>query len=277
MKEGNNMLRTEMRNPNTTHIDKMSTMEMLQVIQAENINAVNAVGAQLEDIGKAVDAITEAFNAGGRLIYMGAGTSGRTGVIDATECPPTFGVAPGQVVGIIAGGKETMFRASENQEDNAEAGVKDLKEKELTGKDVVVGVSAAGGAAYVIGGLEYAKSLGCVTVGLTSNAGTLLDQTADISIVCDTGPEVITGSTRMKAGTSQKLVLNMLSTCPMIKTGKVYENLMINLSATNEKLIQRMKRIVSEITGITTDEAEKYLQQSDWNIRKAIALYEARK
>ena len=269
------MLRTEMRNPNTTHIDKMSTMEMLQVIQAENINAVNAVGAQLENIGKAVDAITEAFNAGGRLIYMGAGTSGRTGVIDATECPPTFGVAPGQVVGIIAGGKETMFRASENQEDNAEAGVKDLKEKELTGKDVVVGVSAAGGAAYVIGGLEYAKSLGCVTVGLTSNAGTLLDQTADISIVCDTGPEVITGSTRMKAGTSQKLVLNMLSTCPMIKTGKVYENLMINLSATNEKLIQRMKRIVSEITGITTDEAEKYLQQSDWNIRKAIALYEA--
>ena len=269
------MLRTEMRNPNTTHIDKMSTMEMLQVIQAENINAVNAVGAQLKNIGKAVDAITEAFNAGGRLIYMGAGTSGRTGVIDATECPPTFGVAPGQVVGIIAGGKETMFRASENQEDNAEAGVKDLKEKELTGKDVVVGVSAAGGAAYVIGGLEYAKSLGCVTVGLTSNAGTLLDQTADISIVCDTGPEVITGSTRMKAGTSQKLVLNMLSTCPMIKTGKVYENLMINLSATNEKLIQRMKRIVSEITGITTDEAEKYLQQSDWNIRKAIALYEA--
>lgn len=271
------MLRTEMRNPNTTHIDKMSTMEMLRVIQEENVNAVNAVGAQLENIAKAVEAITEAFNNGGRLIYMGAGTSGRTGVIDATECPPTFGVQPGQVVGIIAGGNDTMFRASENQEDNAEAGVKDLKEKNLTGKDVVVGVSAAGGAAYVIGALEYAKSLGCVTVGLTSNAGTLLDQTADISIVCDTGPEVITGSTRMKAGTSQKLVLNMLSTCPMIKTGKVYENLMINLSATNEKLIQRMKRIVAEITGITTDEAERYLQQSDWNIRRAIALYEAQK
>ena len=269
------MLRTEMRNPKTTHIDKMSTMEMLQVIQEENVNAVNAVGAQLENIAKAVEAITEAFNAGGRLIYMGAGTSGRTGVIDATECPPTFGVAPGQVVGIIAGGNDTMFRASENQEDNAEAGVKDLKERDLTGKDVVVGVSAAGGAAYVIGALEYAESLGCVTVGLTSNAGTLLDKTADISIVCDTGPEVITGSTRMKAGTSQKLVLNMLSTCPMIKTGKVYENLMINLSATNEKLIQRMKRIVAEVTGITADEAEQYLQQSDWNIRRAIALYEA--
>lgn len=269
------MLRTEMRNPNTTHIDKMSTMEMLQAIQRENINAVHAVGDALEQIALAVDAITAAMERGGRLIYIGAGTSGRTGVIDATECPPTFGVAPGAVVGIIAGGKETMFRASENQEDNAAAGREDLIANKLESRDVVVGVSAAGGAAYVIGALEYAKSLGCVTVGLTSNAGTLLDQTADISIVCDTGPEVITGSTRMKAGTSQKLVLNMLSTCPMIKTGKVYENLMINLSATNEKLLGRMKRIVSQIKGIGEDEAAAYLERSGWNIRAALALYEA--
>ncbi len=268
------MLRTEMRNPNTTHIDTMTTLQMLQVIQEENINAANAVGAQLESIGKAVDAIADAFNKGGRLIYMGAGTSGRTGVIDATECPPTFGVSPEQVIGIIAGGKETMFRASENQEDNAASGVQDLKERNVTGLDVIVGVSAAGGAAYVIGALEYAKSLGCTTVGLTSNAGTLLDKTADISIVCDTGPEVITGSTRMKAGTAQKLVLNMLSTCAMIKTGKVYENLMINLSATNEKLLGRMKRIVSEITGVTLEQAEILLEDSDWNIRSAIALHE---
>ncbi len=268
------MLRTEMRNPNTTHIDKMSTLEMLQVIQQENLNAVNAVGQQLENIGKAVDAITLAFQTGGRLIYMGAGTSGRTGVIDATECPPTFGVEPGQVVGIIAGGNETMFRASENQEDNAQAGVQDLKDRQLNSRDVVVGVSAAGGAAYVVGALEYAKSLGCVTVGLTSNAGTLVDKTADISIVCDTGPEVITGSTRMKAGTSQKLVLNMLSTCPMIKTGKVYENLMINLNATNEKLLGRMKRIVSEITGVEDTAAQELLERADWNIRRAIALHE---
>ncbi len=268
------MLRTEMRNPKTTHIDKMSTAQMLQAIQDENINAVHAVGQQLDAIGQAVDAIAHAFENGGRLIYMGAGTSGRTGVIDATECPPTFGVPAGQVIGIIAGGEKTMFRASENQEDNAEAGVRDLQEKQLNSHDIVVGVSAAGGAAYVIGALEYAKSIGCTTVGLTSNPGTLLDKTADISIVCDTGPEVITGSTRMKAGTAQKLVLNMLSTGAMIKTGKVYENLMINLSATNEKLLGRMKRIVSEITGVDLEKAEQLLERSDWNIRGAIALHE---
>jgi N-acetylmuramic acid 6-phosphate etherase len=269
------MLKTEMRNPNTTHIDTMSTMEMLQTIQQENINAVHAVGDQLPAIARAVDAITAAFNAGGRLIYMGAGTSGRLGVIDATECPPTFGVSPEQVVGIIAGGRDAMFRSSENQEDNAVAGVRDLKAANLRAEDVLVGISAAGGAAYVIGGLEYAKSLGCVTVGVTSNAGTLLDTTADIAIVCDTGAEVVTGSTRMKAGTAQKLVLNMLSTCPMIQTGKVYQNLMINLNASNEKLTGRMKRIVAEILTISTDEAEIWLEKAGWNIRRAIALFEA--
>ena len=204
------MLRTEMRNPNTTHIDKMSTVDMLRAIQDENYNAVRAVGEQIDHIAEAVDAISVAFEKGGRLIYIGAGTSGRTGVIDATECAPTYGVPQGTVIGIIAGGKETMFRASENQEDNEIAGVEDLKAQNLNGNDVVVGVSAAGGAAYVIGALEYAKSLGCVTVGLTSNADTLLDRTAQISIVTDTGPEVITGSTRMKSGNAQKMVLNML-------------------------------------------------------------------
>ena len=268
------MLKTEMRNPKTTHIDTMTTMQMLQVIQEENINAVNAVGAQLEQIAKAVDAITEAFHAGGRLIYMGAGTSGRTGVIDATECPPTFGTDPAQVIGILAGGPNAMFRSAENQEDNAQAGENDLKYHNLTEKDVVVGVSAAGAAAYVIGGLTYANSTGCITVGLTSNPGTPLDNIAKISIVCDTGPEVITGSTRMKAGTAQKLVLNMLSTCSMIQTGKVYENLMINLRPTNEKLAHRMERIVSEITGVTEAEAVTLLEQSDWNIRRAVALFQ---
>ena len=267
------MLKTEMRNPKTTHIDKMSTLEMLNIIQEENINAVNAVGAQLEAIAKAVDAVTAAFCAGGRLIYLGAGTSGRTGVIDAAECPPTFGTDPGQVIGILAGGKNAMFRAAENQEDNALAGENDLKAHDLTANDVVVGISAAGGAAYVIGGLTYANSLGCVTVGLTSNAGTTLDKIAQISIVCDTGPEVITGSTRMKAGTAQKLVLNMLTTCSMIQTDKVYENLMINLRPTNEKLSHRMERIVSDITGVTEAEATTLLEQSDWNIRRAIDLF----
>lgn len=260
-----------MRNPKTTHIDKMSTIEMLKAIQDENIYAVNAVGNALDSIAEAVDAITEAIKNGGRLIYMGAGTSGRTGVIDATECPPTFGVSPETVVGIIAGGKEAMFKASENQEDSAEHGIKDLKNINLNSKDIVVGISAAGGAAYVISALEYAKSIGCTTVGLTSNEGTLLDKTADISIVTDTGAEVITGSTRMKAGTAQKLVLNMLSTCPMIKNGNVYENLMINLNATNIKLKQRMISIVCDITGCDKDTSEKLLSENDWNIRKAIS------
>lgn len=266
------MLKTEMRNPKTTHIDKMGTIEMLKVIQEENLVAVNAVGDALEDIAKAVDVITNAISNGGRLIYMGAGTSGRTGVIDATECPPTFGVDPNTVVGIIAGGKEAMFKASENQEDNGEYGIRDLKNNNVTSKDVVVGISAAGGADYVIKALEYAKSIGCTTVGVTSNKGTLLDKTADISIVTDTGAEVVTGSTRMKAGTAQKLVLNMLSTCPMIKNGNVYENLMINLNATNIKLVQRMINIVCDIKGCDRETAEELLKKADWNIKKAISL-----
>ena len=268
------MLKTEMRNPETTHIDKMSTRDMLQAIQRENVRAVNAVGEQLDSIASAVETIAEAFEKGGRLFYMGAGTSGRLGVVDASECPPTFGVDHGLVVGIIAGGKEAMFRATENKEDSAEAGVEDLKSYAPTNVDVVVGISAAGGAAYVIGALDYAKSIGCKTIGITSNAGTALDLTADISIVTDTGPEAITGSTRMKAGTAQKLVLNMLSTGAMIKTGKVYENLMINLSAKNAKLLQRMKRIISEIKGITPEEAQAYLEATDWDLRKALELYE---
>lgn len=264
------MQKTEMRNPLTTHIDKMSTSEMLQVIQNENRNAVEAVGEALEDIGKAVDAISASLEKGGRLIYMGAGTSGRLGVIDAAECPPTYGVSYDTVIGIIAGGKEAMFRANEGGEDDPMAGVADLKEKELKSCDTVVGISAAGNAAYVIHALEYAKSIGCTTVGISSNHGCLLEKTADIAIITDTGAEVITGSTRMKAGTAQKLVLNMLSTCAMVKTGKVYENLMINLRPTNIKLARRMISIVSEIMECDEEKAEKLLNENDWNIRKAV-------
>lgn len=267
------MLKTEMRNPDSRHIDTMSTREMLEVIQNENINAVNAVGEVIPDIERAVDAISLAFEKGGRLIYMGAGTSGRLGVVDASECPPTFGVDHGKVIGLIAGGKEAMFRAVENKEDSGDAGVEDLKGINLTADDVVVGISAAGGADYVIGALEYAKSIGCVTVGITSNEGTLLDKCPDISIVTDTGAEVVTGSTRMKAGTAQKLVLNMLSTSAMIKAGYVYENLMINLSATNIKLKGRMIRIVSDILEIQNEKSEKLLEEAGWNIKAAIKLY----
>lgn len=264
------MLKTEMRNEKTKHIDQMTTAEMLTVMNEENAVAVNAVGEALPQIARAVDAAAEAMMNGGRLIYMGAGTSGRLGVIDAAECPPTFGVSPDLVVGIIAGGKECMFRAAESQEDDGAHGVADLKEKNLTSRDVVVGISAAGGAAYVVGALEYAKSLGCTTVGITSNAETPLDQTADISIVTDTGAEVITGSTRLKAGTAQKLVLNMISTCAMIKCGHVYENLMINLRPTNQKLRGRMVRIVAAILDVDENEATARLEANQWNIRQAI-------
>ena len=264
------LLKTEMRNPNTTHIDSMSTAMMLECIQKENENAVLAVRNALSKIEIACDIIAEKLLSGGRLIYVGAGTSGRLGVLDAAECPPTFGVSKDMVIGIIAGGEKCMFQAAESEEDNFESGVKDLKDKHLTKDDVVVGISAAGNAQYVIGAISYANDLGCETIGITSNEDTLITQHAKTVIVSDTGAEVITGSTRMKAGTAQKLILNMLSTVTMIKLGNVYENMMINLRPTNEKLTRRMVRIVTEITGVSEEEAKNLLEESDWNIRTAV-------
>lgn len=268
------MLRTEMRNEKTTHIDCMSTMEMVQVIQEENYNAIRAVEPALPSIAKAIDAAAEAIKNGGRLIYLGAGTSGRLGVLDASECPPTYGVSNNVVVGIIAGGDKCLRSASENAEDVGTQGVEDLKAINLTGKDCVLGISVAGGASYVLEALKYAKSLGCVTMGLTSNAGSALDTFADISICTDTGAEVVTGSTRMKAGTAQKVVLNMLSTCAMIKQGYVYENLMVNLKPSNVKLRDRVIRITGDITGLPAEEAEKLLEENDWVIRQAVESHQ---
>ena len=264
------MLKTEMRNPRTTHFDKMDTVEMVRIMNEENMNAVKAVGECMEEIAQAIDAISTSFALGGRLFYVGAGTSGRLGVIDAAECPPTFGVDYDKVIGIIAGGKDAMFKANEGGEDSAEAALKDISAYCLKKEDAVVGISAAGGAAYVAAALEYAKNIGCVTVAVTSNAGSLITEIADIAIAPDTGAEVVTGSTRLKAGTAQKLVLNMISTCAMVKSGYVYENLMINLKPTNIKLRGRMIRIVTEIMKISAEEAEKRLDDSDWNIRKAV-------
>ncbi len=264
------MLNTEKRNPKTKHIDKASTIEMLEIISEENYNAVKAVEAEHENIALAIDAISNALENGGRLFYIGAGTSGRLGVVDASECPPTFGVGYDLVVGIIAGGYDCMFKASENAEDIYENGVRDILSHNIKAGDVVVGISAAGGAAYVLGALDKAKEVGCITVGLTCNPDTKILNAADIKICTQTGPEVITGSTRMKAGTAQKLVLNMLSTCAMIKTGKVYENLMINLKPTNIKLKQRMVRIVSDIKECDEATATALLEQNDWVIRKAV-------
>jgi len=264
------MLKTEQRNPNTMHIDRCSTEEILNLIQIENMNAAKAVGEAIPQITRACDAIEAQMRKGGRLIYVGAGSSGRLGVLDAAECPPTYGVSPDTVIGIMAGGKECMFRASENAEDGGDAGVRDLCAHYVTADDVIVGISAAGNAAYVAEAIRYAKTLGCVTVAITSNSGSLVDTLADISIVTDTGPEAITGSTRMKAGTAQKMVTNMLSTCVMVRLGMVYENMMINLKPSNEKLKRRVISIVCEILHCSESFAVTALEENEWNIRKAV-------
>lgn len=263
------MLKTEMRNPDSMHIDKMTSLEMVALMNKENMNSVMAVEKALPQIALAVDAAAKAIGNGGKLVYIGAGTSGRLGVLDASECPPTFGVDHETVQGIIAGGPERMFKAGENAEDVYENGVADV-EKVLRAGDVLVGISAAGGAKYVIGALEKAKEMGCTTVSVSSNPDTAIEKVADIAIVCETGPEVVTGSTRLKAGNSQKFVLNMLSTCAMIKTGKVYENLMVNLKPSNEKLKGRVVRITAAILDCTEEEAIPLLEKNDWNIRKTV-------
>lgn len=262
--------RTEMRNPASKNLDRMSTEEMAKLVITANYDAVRAVENASASIASAVDKIAEAFTEGHRLIYIGAGTSGRLGVIDASECPPTFGVSYDLVQGIIAGGKERMFIAGENEEDKYEKGVEALTNFGIEKGDVIVGISAAGGAAFVVGALEYAKKNGCVTVGITSNENTPVLNAADIKIFTDTGAEVLTGSTRLKAGTAQKIVLNTLTTCAMAKTGKVYENMMINLSPSNEKLKRRVIRIVTEILSCDEEEAVKLLSENDWVIRRAI-------
>lgn len=266
------MQKTEMRNDKSIHIDKMSPLQMLRLMNDENRIAVDAVEVVLPEVEKAVEAVAEAFQRGGRLFYIGAGTSGRMGVVDAAECPPTFGADPGMVVGIIAGGLESMRRASEDEEDNADAGIRDLVAYELRKEDIVMGISVAGNADYVLGAVGYAAALGCVTIGLTSNTDSRLAHAAEISICPDTGAEVITGSTRLKGGTAQKLILNMISTCAMIKQGYIYENLMINLKPYNKKLTQRVIRVVCEVTHQSEAAARRALEKKNWNIKEAIKI-----
>ena len=263
------MLNTEKRNPKTTHIDRMTSLEMVQLMNEENMHSVLAVDRALPQIAAAVDAAAKSIGNGGKMVYIGAGTSGRLGVLDASECPPTFGVEQHVVQGIIAGGLERLVSAGENAEDIYENGVRDV-ENILKAGDVLVGISAAGGAKYVVGAMEKARELGCVTVSVSSNPDTAISKVADIAIVCDTGAEVITGSTRLKAGNSQKFVLNMLSTCAMIHTGKVYENLMINLKPSNEKLKGRVVRITAAILDCPEQQAQQLLEQHGWDIRKTV-------
>ncbi len=265
------MLKTEMRNPLTMNFDKMSTEEMVSVMTLENANAVRAVEAASGSIAKAIDTVAEAFSNGNRLFFIGAGTSGRLGVLDASECPPTFGVSPDMVQGIIAGGKECMFRAAENAEDLSINGRDDVISYGIRAGDVLVGISVAGNAAYVREALRTAKELGAHTVALTCNDKAQISEFADISIVTNTGAEVLTGSTRLKAGTAHKMVLNMITTCAMTKIGNVYENLMINLRPTNDKLRDRTIRIVQEILGCERDEAIEKLENNEWNIRRAVS------
>ena len=263
---------SEARNPDTVEIDLMSTREVLAAMNREDNKVPQAVEKVLPEITLAVDKIVDAFRHGGRLIYMGAGTSGRLGVLDASECPPTFGVPPEMVVGLIAGGDHALRHPIEGAEDSPEEGRKDLERVKLEARDVVVGIAVSGRTPYVIGGLDYAKSVGSTTVALSCNPDSTIARQAEIAISPVVGPEAVTGSTRLKSGTAQKLVLNMLTTASMIRIGKTYQNLMVDLSVSNKKLEARAIRIIVEVANCTTEEAERYLVAADDNVKLAILM-----
>ncbi len=265
-------LTTESRNLDTLDIDRVSTLEMMRMLNREDMKVPVAVAKSLERIAEAVDAASDAIKSGGRLVYTGAGTSGRLGILDASECPPTFGTDPNLVVGIIAGGKEAILKAVEGAEDDFAGGARDLISIGFTKKDILVGIAASGRTPYVLGALEHAKKLGAVTVSVSCNRGSAMAAAADIPIVAEVGPEAITGSTRLKAGTAQKLILNMITTGTMVKLGKVYSNLMVDVSATNEKLVERRKNIVMQATGADPDEAARLIGLSGGNPKLAILI-----
>lgn len=263
---------TEQRNPNTLHIDELSTLDMVRLINEEDHKVADAVAVEAENIAAAVDVIAESLMAGGRLIYSGCGTSGRLGVLDAVECPPTYSTKPEQIVGLMAGGYPAMFQAVEGAEDDEELGVGDLKEINFSKDDVLVGIAASGRTPYVIGAMKYAKSLGAKVIGVTCCKDSQIDQLADIGIAPMPGPEVVMGSTRMKSGTAQKMVLNMLSTGAMIKMGKVYGNLMVDVKPSNQKLVDRCATIVQSATGVSREEAKQTLEQCDYRPKTAIVM-----
>ena len=263
---------TETRNPASVEIDQLPTLEMLRVINQEDQQVALAVSQLLPEITRAVDAIAAAFGKGGRLVYIGAGTSGRLGILDASECPPTYGVSAEQVVGLIAGGHKAILQAVENAEDDAELGAQDLKNIQFCANDVLVGIAASGRTPYVLGAMAHASAVGATVCSISCNPGSPLAQAADISMVAVVGPEIVTGSSRMKAGTAQKLILNMLSTGAMIRTGKVYGNLMVDVEATNAKLVERQKRIVMEATDCERAVAERALAQAGNHCKTAIVM-----
>ena len=267
-------LSTEGRNPNSMNLDQVSTLEMVKIMNNEDAKVAAGIAAVLPEIARAIDHAAERFAAGGRIIYIGAGTSGRLGLLDGVELTPTYSVPATRAFGIIAGGDEAVYKAIEGAEDSHELGLADIKAVKLTPQDILIGLSASGRTPYVLAALEYAKKVGALTISVSANRNSDMAAVADIGIDVAVGPEVITGSTRMKSGTAQKMVLNMISSGIMVKTGKVYQNLMINVQATNEKLVNRGIRIVSQATGVSFEEAEKVFYESGERVNVAILMLE---
>lgn len=265
-------LLTEARNPQTMELDSMTPLEIVTAMNREDARVPESIRPQLPNIARCVAWATEAIRSGGRLIYMGAGTSGRLGVLDAVECPPTFGVSPDVVVGLIAGGERAFVRAVEGAEDSRELGKADLEAIGLTQKDLVVGIAASGRTPYVLGGLAYANSLGCKTAAISCNPGSAVGKEARLAIEVAPGPECLTGSTRLKAGTAQKLILNMISTATMVGCGKAYSNLMVDVMQTNEKLVVRAQNIVMEATGVSRDSAKEAIAQAGGSCKLAVTM-----
>lgn len=263
---------SETRNPDTLDLDNLSTLEMVTKFNQQDATVATAVSLTLPQVAAAVDAAAACLAAGGRLIYMGAGTSGRLGVLDASECPPTFGVPHGVVVGLIAGGPGALLKAVEGAEDDEQLGVSDLQALDLTANDMVVGLAASGRTPYVIGALRYARQQGCRTAAISCNPDSPIAHEAEIAISPVVGPEALTGSTRLKSGTAQKLVLNMISTGAMVKIGKVYQNLMVDMQAANIKLVDRARRMVCEATGCQPGQADAALQQVQHEVKTAILM-----
>lgn len=265
-------LLTEARNPETMELDSMTPLDIVTAMNREDAKVPESIRPELPKIAQCVTWATEAIRAGGRLIYMGAGTSGRLGVLDAVECPPTFGVSPEVVIGLIAGGASAFVKAVEGAEDSRELGKADLEAIGLTEKDVVVGIAASGRTPYVLGGLEYADEVGCKTVAISCNPGSAVGKAAKLAIEVAPGPECLTGSTRLKAGTAQKLILNMISTATMVGCGKAYGNLMVDVMQTNEKLVVRAQNIVMAATGVSRQEAKEAIAQADGSCKLAITM-----
>ena len=263
---------TETRNPNTMNLDEMSALEIVTAMNNQDFNVPKAIQLVLNDIASVVDDVSDAFMKGGRLIYIGAGTSGRLGILDASECPPTFGVDEKMVVGIIAGGEKAIRHPAEGAEDNEQLAIDDLKNISLNDKDVLIGIAASGRTPYVKSAISYAKQLGCKTAAIACNKNSAIGQLADKAIEVELGPEILTGSTRLSSGTAQKLILNMISTASMVRIGKAYQNLMVDVVQSNEKLKARAENIVMEATGIDREQAREYIDQAKGNCKTAIVM-----